>query len=61
MLKLPDEEIVIRELVHDPTHGRVESGGLSHCRFTIGIGLKAGRDARDPALGLFLGGGCTGR
>ena len=30
MLKLPDDEFVALELVHDPTHGRVEPGGLSH-------------------------------
>lgn len=30
MLKLPDDEFVALELVHDPTHGRVGSGGLSH-------------------------------
>ncbi len=30
MLKLPDDEFVALELVHDPTRGRVEPGGLSH-------------------------------
>jgi lactoylglutathione lyase len=30
MLKLPDDEFVALELVHDPTHGLVEPGGLSH-------------------------------
>jgi lactoylglutathione lyase len=30
MLKLPDDEFVALELVHDPTHGPVEPGGLSH-------------------------------
>ena len=30
MLKLPGDEYVVLELVHDPTHGRVEPGGLSH-------------------------------
>jgi len=30
MLKLPGDEFVALELVHDPTHGRVEPGGLSH-------------------------------
>ena len=30
MFKLPGDEFVTLELVHDPTHGRVEPGGLSH-------------------------------
>jgi lactoylglutathione lyase len=30
MLKLPGDEFVALELVHDPTLGRVEPGGLSH-------------------------------
>jgi lactoylglutathione lyase len=30
MLKLPGDEFVALELVHDPAHGGVESGGLSH-------------------------------
>ena len=30
MLKLPGDEFVALELVHDPTPGRVEPGGLSH-------------------------------
>jgi len=30
MLKLPAEEFVALELVHDPHHGRVEPGGLHH-------------------------------
>jgi lactoylglutathione lyase len=30
MLKLPGDEFVTLELVHDPTHGRVDPGGLSH-------------------------------
>jgi len=30
MLKLPSDEFVTIELVHDPHHGRVEPGGLSH-------------------------------
>ncbi len=30
MLKLPGDEFVALELVHDPTHGRVKPGGLSH-------------------------------
>lgn len=30
MLALPGDEFVALELVHDPTHGRVEPGGLSH-------------------------------
>ena len=30
MLKLPGDEFVALELVHDPTRGRVEPGGLSH-------------------------------
>ena len=30
MLKLPGDEFVTLELVHDPAHGRVEPGGLSH-------------------------------
>lgn len=30
MLKLPGDEFVALELVHDPTHGRVVPGGLSH-------------------------------
>ena len=30
MLKLPGDEFVTLELVHDPTHGRVEPGGFSH-------------------------------
>src|SRR6266568_9533024 len=30
MLKLPGDEFVALELVHDPAHGRVEPGGLSH-------------------------------
>lgn len=30
MLKLPDDEFVTVELVHDPQSGRVELGGLSH-------------------------------
>jgi lactoylglutathione lyase len=30
MLKLPGDEFVALELVHDPTHGRVDPGGLNH-------------------------------
>ena len=30
MLKLPGDEYVALELVHDPAHGPVEPGGLSH-------------------------------
>jgi lactoylglutathione lyase len=30
MLKLPADEFVTLELVHDPAQGRVEPGGLSH-------------------------------
>src|SRR6478609_4739784 len=30
MLKLPGDEFVAVELVHDPNNGRVEPGGLSH-------------------------------
>jgi lactoylglutathione lyase len=30
MLALPGDEFVALELVHDPTYGRVEPGGLSH-------------------------------
>ena len=30
MLKLPGDEFVAVELVHDPKNGRVEPGGLSH-------------------------------
>ena len=30
MLKLPGDEFVALELVHDPSHGRVEPGGLHH-------------------------------
>lgn len=30
MLELPGDEFVALELVHDPTHGRVEPAGLSH-------------------------------
>src|SRR4051794_18294506 len=30
MLKLPDDEFVTLELVHDPSHGRIQPGGLSH-------------------------------
>ena len=30
MLKLPDDEFVTLELVHDPTAGRVDPGGLNH-------------------------------
>ena len=30
MLKLPGDEFVTLELVHDPDHGSVESGGFSH-------------------------------
>ena len=30
MLALPGDEFVALELVHDPTHGRVEPRGLSH-------------------------------
>ncbi len=30
MLKLPDDEFVSLELVHDPAHGRVDPSGLSH-------------------------------
>jgi lactoylglutathione lyase len=30
MLKLPDDEFVSLELVHDPTAGPVEPGGLDH-------------------------------
>ncbi len=30
MLKLPGDEFVALELVHDPAHGGVEPGGLSH-------------------------------
>jgi lactoylglutathione lyase len=30
MLKLPGDEFVALELVHDPTRGRVEPGGFNH-------------------------------
>ncbi len=30
MLKLPGDEFVALELVHDPDNGRIEPGGLSH-------------------------------
>ena len=30
MLKLPDDEFVSLELVHDPRHGDIQPGGLSH-------------------------------
>jgi lactoylglutathione lyase len=30
MLKLPGDEFVTIELVHDPDNGRIEPGGLSH-------------------------------
>lgn len=30
MLKLPGDEFVTLELVHDPAHGRVEPGSFSH-------------------------------
>lgn len=30
MLKLPDDEFVALELVHDPTYGRIDPRGLSH-------------------------------
>jgi lactoylglutathione lyase len=30
MLMLPGDEFVALELVHDPTHGRVDPGGLNH-------------------------------
>src|SRR6476661_10218601 len=30
MLKLPDDEFVALELVHDPAHGQIEPAGLSH-------------------------------
>ena len=30
MLKLPDDEFVALELVHDPTHGRIHPSGLNH-------------------------------
>lgn len=30
MLKLPGDEFVALELVHDPAHGQVEPGGMSH-------------------------------
>ena len=30
MLALPGDEFVALELVHDPTYGRVEPGGLNH-------------------------------
>ena len=30
MLKLPDDEFVTLELVHDPSGGRVDPGGLNH-------------------------------
>ncbi len=30
MLKLPGDEFVALELVHDPSHSRVEPGGLNH-------------------------------
>ncbi len=30
MLKLPGDEFVAIELVHEPTHGQVEPGGFSH-------------------------------
>jgi lactoylglutathione lyase len=30
MLALPGDEFVAVELVHDPSHGRVEPGGFSH-------------------------------
>jgi lactoylglutathione lyase len=56
MLKLPGDEFVTLELVHDPTHGRVEPGGLSHLviqvedvRATVAHLAARGVQAEEPA------------
>jgi lactoylglutathione lyase len=35
MLKLPGDEFVALELVHDPNHGEIEPGGLNHLVISI--------------------------
>ena len=36
MLKLPDDEFVTLELVHEPGSGRIDPGGLSHLVVHVG-------------------------
>ena len=56
MLKLPGDEFVTLELVHDPTHGRIEPGGLSHIviqvddmHATVALLAGLGVHAEEPA------------
>ena len=55
MLALPGDEFVALELVHDPTHGPVEPGGLSHVviqvddiRATVAQLAERGVQAEEP-------------
>src|SRR5258708_38250965 len=55
MLKLPGDEFVALELVHDPAHGGGESGGLSHfvlqvedVRATVAPLAARGRQGEEP-------------
>ena len=50
MLKLPDDEFVSVELVHDPTAGSVQPGGLNH--LVIGVEDMLATVARLAAAGL---------
>ena len=50
MLKLPDDEFVSIELVHDPTAGPVRPGGLNH--LVIAVEDMLGTVARLAAVGL---------
>jgi lactoylglutathione lyase len=53
MLKLPDDEFVSLELVHDPSAGKVHPGGFSH----LVVKVEALRDtvARLAAAGIEAG------
>jgi len=55
MLKLPGDPFVSLELVHDPSRGAVEPGGLNHfviqtpdLRSTVGSLASKGIEAREP-------------
>jgi lactoylglutathione lyase len=50
MVKLPGDEFVALELVHDPAHGRVDPGGLSH--FVIQVEDMHATVARLAARGI---------
>jgi len=56
MIKLPDDPFVSLELVHDPSRGAVDPGGLNHVviqtpdlRLTVDSLAGKGIEAREPA------------